>query len=121
MDRRARQRVALVVLLVGAAGVAASLLGGVPPEHRVRVRIVDPASLRRLELSWQDADGDQIRRSEWFFSPPRTAPESIELGLRARPGRYRAVMTWERVGQPPRTDERRVDLASEDRIDLPVP
>jgi hypothetical protein len=109
-----RRRLAPLLLLLGGAGIYATVGKDLPHEQTVALDLGrDAADVTGLELTFLDprAKSDEpVRSTRWNFAPG-TAPRRVEAKVRLADGEWNTEVEVERKSSPEtRRVQRRVDL-----------
>jgi hypothetical protein len=114
-----RRRILPVALVLAGAGAGLLLLPELPREHRVTLRLSEPASVTGLELAWSALGSPEAVRASSFTYAPGHAPRTVETRVSLPRGRYEVDILVERAALHEEF-HRTVELGDADSITLPL-
>jgi hypothetical protein len=116
-----RKRLAVLLLIAGAAVAGYTVLPSLPHEHRVDLRLDDAASVTGVELAWSPGEsraGEAVQGGSWHFAPGK-APRTLGTHVRLPDGNYVVDVVVER-GTGRDAYQRAVVLGEADHITVPL-
>lgn len=84
----------MLVLVLGLVLAAAPLVSDVPQDRVVTVRLAEPSTIARVELTWLDGEGDLLRSSAYDWGRGR-APAELSRTFSLPEGRLQlTTVVW---------------------------
>ena len=120
-DENRRKRLAVLLLVAGAAVAGFTVVPALPHEHVVDLRLDDAASVTGVELAWSPAEGragEAVQGGSWHFAQGK-APRTLGSRVRLPDGRYVVDVVVER-GTGRDAYHRAVALGEADHITVPL-